>query len=100
MEFAHLTWDDLDHLTREQLMERIGAEREVWNRRRKRGLRGREREAEHEFTRIVFAVLPGDGLAQSMQDTAAWMAGRRYGPSTWMDEVPGNPHRTPQEELS
>lgn len=87
--FKRLTWDDLDNLTRDELIPRLKAEQEYWARKERRVMTAEDREARKQFSDMVFTVLNPDGLADSMAEDAAWLKGERSTASSYWDEKPG-----------
>lgn len=91
--FKRLTWDDLDNLTRDELLDRIEAEQAYWARKEARGLSEAERTARKEFSDILFAVLNPAKIADSMAETTAWLKGERSTDSSFWSEKPGREQR-------
>lgn len=87
--FKRLTWDDLDNLTRGELLDRLEAEQAYWARKEARGLSETDRKARNEFSDIVFAVLNPSKIAESMVETTAWLKGERPTDSSFWSEKPG-----------
>lgn len=55
-DFKHVTWDDLDCLTRGELLDRLEAEQEYWARQAHGGFNEADRPAREEFNRILLAA--------------------------------------------
>lgn len=87
--FQRLTWDDLDNLTRTELLSRLEAEQQYWARKEARGLNDADRRARKEFSDIVFAVINPSDLADSMAETTAWLKGERPTDTSYWREKPG-----------
>ena len=87
--FKRLTWDDLDNLTRKELLPRLEAEQEYWARQEKRGLSDADQQARKQFSDILYAVINPAGLAASMAETTAWLKGERSTDSSYWREQPG-----------
>ena len=88
--FKRLTWDDLNNLTRNELVPRLEAEQEYWARKERGAMSAEDRQARKEFTDMVFTVLNPDGLADSMAEDAAWLKGERSTSSSYWGEKPGH----------
>ncbi len=86
--FKRLTRDDLNNLTREELLPRLQAEQAYWARKEKRGLSDADQQARKEFTDILFTALNPPGLAKSMAETTAWLQGERSTESSYWNEQP------------
>lgn len=86
--FARLVRNDLDELTRAELLDRIETEQAYWARKVKSGrMTDADREAEGKFIEILHAALnPADALA----DTKNLVLGVRSAGHYW-DQVPGQP---------
>lgn len=93
--FQRLTWNDLDNCTRGELLPRLEAEQEYWQRKEQRGLSQADQQARREFTEILFTVIDPAGLASSMAESVAWLKGERATGSSYFDEKPG---RQPQPD--
>ena len=87
--FKRLTRDDLNNLTRNELLPRLEAEQEYWARKERRGLSAADQQARKEFTDIVFTVLNPDGLADLVAEEAAWLKGERPTSSSYWERKPG-----------
>ncbi|ATY17285.1 hypothetical protein CU254_42645 (plasmid) [Amycolatopsis sp. AA4] len=88
--FQRLTREDLNALTRNELLPRLEREQEYWARKEKRGMSAADQQARKEFTDMVFTVLNPDGLASSMREDTAWLKGERPTSSSYWDEKPGH----------
>lgn len=55
-EFNHVTWGDLNHLTRGELLDRLEAEQEHWARQDCGGFNEADRPAREEFNRILLTA--------------------------------------------
>lgn len=88
--FKRLVRDDLNNLTRDELLSRLEAEQAYWARKEARGLNDADRQARREFSDIVFAVIDPSGLADSMAETTAWLKGERSTDSSYWREKPGH----------
>jgi hypothetical protein len=87
--FKRLTWDDLDNLTRKELLPRLEAEQAYWARMEKRRLSAADQQARKQFSDILFAVIDPSGLADSLAETTAWLKGERSTDSSYWREQPG-----------
>lgn len=87
--FKRLTWDDLNTLTRDELLPRLEAEQRYWARKAAGAMSPADQEARRQFGEIVYAVLAPSGMADSMSETAAWLKGERATDTTFWDEKPG-----------
>ncbi|MEB3370963.1 hypothetical protein [Saccharopolyspora mangrovi] len=85
-EFEHVTWDDLNRLTRGELLDRLEAEREHWARQEHGGFTEADRPAREEFNRILLtACAPADATGE----TATWLARGRPNGHRW-NQGPGH----------
>lgn len=89
-EFDHVTWDDLNHLTREELLDRLEAEQEYWARQEMGGFTDAHRARREEFSRILRAVCDPAELAEAVGHTAAWVAGEGSTDTSYWDQMPGH----------
>ncbi|WP_190824717.1 hypothetical protein [Saccharopolyspora pogona] len=87
--FKRLTWDDLNNLTRDELLPRLETEQAYWARKVARGLDAADREARKQFSDMVLAVLNPSAVADSMAETTAWLKGERPTDSSFWREKPG-----------
>ena len=87
--FKRLVRDDLNNLTRDELVSRLESEQAYWARKETRGLSDADQDARKEFSDILFAVINPAGLADSMAETTAWLKGKRTTDSSYWDEKPG-----------
>jgi hypothetical protein len=82
--FKRLTREDLTQLTRAELLDRITAENDYWDRKCKRGLNEADSTAHQEFSSILYAALdPGAALNHAI----AYVEGR--GDNGYWNEKPG-----------
>lgn len=88
--FKRLTWDDLNSLTRDELLPRLEEEQAYWARKVARGLSPEDREARKEFSDMVLKVLNPAEVADSMAETTAWLKGERSTDSSFWGEKPGS----------
>lgn len=95
--FQRLTWDDLDNLTRAELLPRLEAEQQYWARKQARGLSEADQCARREFSRMLCTVISPDGLASAMGEMAAWLKGDRSVNTSYWDEKPGRQPSGPGE---
>lgn len=66
--FKRLTRDDLNHLTRRELQDRIMLESDYWDRKCRRGLNEADAAAHQEFGEILHAAIdPGASIDHAMQ---------------------------------
>lgn len=83
--FKRLTDAEARTLTRRELLDRIEAEQQYWFRKKTRT--DEDDAAFREFTRIMYAYLGPDSVAEAMQDTIDHIEGRS--PGGWWDARPG-----------
>ncbi|MBQ0927536.1 hypothetical protein [Saccharopolyspora endophytica] len=89
-ECNHLTWADLNHLTRGELLDRLEAEQEYWARQENGGFTDADRARREEFSRILRAVCAPAELAEEVGHTAAWLAGECSTDTSYWDQMPGH----------
>lgn len=87
--FQRLTWDDLDNLTRAELLPRLEAEQQYWARKERGELSEADERARREFGRMLCTVISPDSLASAMGEMAAWLKGDRSVNTSYWDEKPG-----------
>lgn len=80
--FKRLTDAEARTLTRGELLDRVEAEQAYWS--RKRTMSGEDRDAEREFSRILFTYLKP---AEAIQATIDYIEGRNSG--DYWKTVPG-----------
>jgi hypothetical protein len=90
--FQRLTRDDLNNLTREELLPRLDAEQQYWARKEKRGLSPADQQARKEFTDLLHAVINPAGLTDAMAETIAWLRGDRAVETSYWTRRPGDDH--------
>ncbi|MGP3979266.1 hypothetical protein ACTWQF_35705 [Streptomyces sp. 8N114] len=88
--FRHLTWADLDQLTRAELTPLVAQESAYWERLAEKEMDEQEAVAYLEFLQIVAAVYDAWGLATHMSNL---INGRDDG---YMNEAPGRSLLEPQ----
>ena len=88
-EFNHVTWDDLNILTRSELLDRLEAEHEYWARQDKGGFTDTHRARREEFSRILRAVCNPADQSDAVGHTAAWLAGECSTDTSYWDQMPG-----------
>lgn len=87
--FKRLTWDDLDNLTRAELVPRLEAEQGYWARKEQRGLGEADLEARKEFNAILAAAINPTDVSQALSEITGWLAGERPTGTSYWDEKPG-----------
>lgn len=87
-EFNHISWDDLNHLTRSELLDRLEAEHAYWADQDKGGFTDTHRARREEFSRILRAVCDPADLAEPVDHTAAWLAGECSTDTSYWDQIP------------
>lgn len=87
--FKRLVRDDLNNLTREELLLRLEAEQAYWARKEARGLNDADQQARKEFSDILYAVVNPSRLANAMAEDIAWLKGERATGSSYWSDKPG-----------